>query len=213
MLVYEGAALHDHPAASWRLFSRLSLDRFGPSRGSPSPANGSSVRELCRLAKPYHSWTSFHINLARFILIARNLRRGSGRWARKTFGRANWKLVSTSDSVWPRPYTNLRWFALTLVKMKFACESTLVDASFSPFGNPSQRKLCAISANELQDMSALKCYFSTYLYSWGSLWLLAGSHCINWYKWRNCRRIRFREFRVKLLNKPANSNDNASRPQ
>ena len=75
-----------------------------------------------------------------------------------------------------RPCVHLRWLAMTYAHFGRDQMCTQVKANFSPFGHPTQviaswvASINVLLANEIQDMSALRClFFATYEYLGGNL--------------------------------------------
>ena len=64
-----------------------------------------------------------------------------------------------------RPHMHLRWLAMTCAHFGRDQICTQVDASFSPFSHPTQVNASCVTfiklllANEIQEKSALKCFF------------------------------------------------------
>ena len=77
----------------------------------------------------------------------------------------SWKPGSTCDSIWPglaRTCVDLRWLALTLVKIEFASKLTKVFHRLTTQPKSRQNWVTSINlllANEIQDMFALKWVF------------------------------------------------------
>ena len=74
-----------------------------------------------------------------------------------------------------RPHVHLRWLAMTCAHFGRDQICTQVDASFSPFGHPTQVNASCMTfiklllANEIQEKSALKCFFlATCMHLWGN---------------------------------------------
>ena len=74
-----------------------------------------------------------------------------------------------------RPWVHLRWLAMTCAHFGRVQICTQVDASFSPFGHPTQvneswvTSINLLLANEIQGMLAFKWVFATCVYLLGNL--------------------------------------------
>ena len=125
--------------------ARLHGLRYSPPR-EPSPS--------------YPGWANFHLQCNQPFK-----RRSLKPWPNGVASRRKFTTCVYLRLRLARPCVHLRWLAMTCAHFGRDQIFPQVDTSFSPFGHPNQvnaswvTSINLLLANEIQDVSALKCFF------------------------------------------------------